>query len=246
MILLLVERCRSYDSRRSPYSVIYMNPNSRRATAREHNSVSVGSSFGVRRSSFVGCERMLFAREQKSTIDGRCVCAMLLTAALEMQPGARARASAISFMWSARSLSLSHSLVLSHVRSLCACPKVWGPYAHNDDSALTQTRTHRDDCLPPPPPGFHSRNSCFCQTAKRSSALVMPLSLCVCVCECVFVSERWSSLGMRSFVFVCVCAEASQVDRLPIGAFLGDPAATRLHLHFGPQLIDLDLVAWLD
>lgn len=66
----------------------------------------------------------------------------------------------------------------------------------------------------------------------------MPLSLCVCVCVC----ERRSTLGMRSFVCVCVCAEASQVDRLPIGAFLGDPAA-RLHLHFGPQLIDLDLVA---
>lgn len=52
-ILLLVERCRSYDSRRSPYSVIYMNPNSRRAAERERNSVSVGSSFGVRHSSFV-------------------------------------------------------------------------------------------------------------------------------------------------------------------------------------------------
>lgn len=64
----------------------------------------------------------------------------------------------------------------------------------------------------------------------------MPLSLCVCVSD----DQLW--VCDRMCLCVCVCAAASQVDRLPIGAFLGDPAA-RLHLHFGPQLIDLDLVA---
>lgn len=62
------------------------------------------------------------------------------------------------------------------------------------------------------------------------------------MCVCVSDDQLW--VCDRTYVSVCVfvCAEANQVDRLPIGAFLGDPAA-RLHLHFGPQLIDLDLVA---
>lgn len=67
-------------------------------------------------------------------------------------------------------------------------------------------------------------------------------SLCRCRCVCARVCVSDDQLWVCDRTYVCVCAEASQVDRLPIGAFLGDPAA-RLHLHFGPQLIDLDLVA---
>lgn len=178
----------------------------------------LASSERAQLSTLVSSWAALFACEQKSTLAGQ-VCALSCCSWKTIDECESERASAFSFMWSVRTLSLALSL------SLCQHEGMRATHTH--------THAHRetDDRSPPPPLGFHSRNSCFCQTAKRSSALVMPLSVCV-----------WATIGSAS---VCVCVRASQVDRLPIGAFLADPATAWLHLHSGPQLIDLDRQAWL-
>lgn len=142
-------------------------------------------------------------------------------------------------MISSLALALALSRALSCALSLCLLPEGMRA-SRTQRRSCTHTLSHRHAHIETIARlrlhlGFIQETAVF---VKLRNDRVPSLCRCHCVCVC----ERRSTLGMRSYVCVCVCAEASQVDRLPIGAFLGDPAA-RLHLHFGPQLIDLDLVA---